>query len=321
MRGLYFNGKAAELRQDLPIPQPEAHESLVRILIAAICNTDREIMKGYKPEFIGVLGHEFVGVVEKSSDPTLVGRRVVGEINEGCGECVYCKTDRERHCENRRCIGIVRQDGCFAPYMTIATKSLHIVPDNVSDEHAVFAEPLAAALEIPNLIQIRPSEEICVIGDGRLAYLIAQVLALGGAEVTVLGKHEEKLRLFEDFAKTATTCDRKFELVVDAAGSPSGFETAMGLVRSCGKIVLKSTYAGVTSLNLSSVVVNEVSVIGSRCGPFPPALRLLERGQIKLPAIELHSVKDWEKAFESRAFKVGFDFRREQKVKIRHYMV
>jgi len=311
MRGLYFDGKAAELRNDLPIPQPSAYESLVRISLAAICNTDREIMKGYKPDFSGVLGHEFVGVVEKSSDPALIGKRVVGEINEGCGECVYCKTDRERHCESRRCIGIAGQDGCFAPYMTIATKSLHLVPDNVPDEHAVFAEPLAAALEIPNLIQIRPSEEICVIGDGRLAFLIAQVLALGGAEVTVLGKHEEKLRLFESFAKTATSCSRKFELVVDAAGSPSGFETAMGLVRSCGKVVLKSTYAGNASVNLSSVVVNEVSVIGSRCGPFAPAVRLLERGLLSLPQSELHSVEDWKKAFDSRAFKVGFDFRQD----------
>lgn len=311
MRGLYFDGKTAELRDDLPIPQPEAHESLVRVLLAAICNTDREIMKGYKPDFSGVLGHEFVGVVEKSSEPSLIGKRVVGEINEGCGECVYCKTDRERHCENRKCIGIAHQDGCFAPYMTIATKSLHFVPDSVPDEHAVFAEPLAAALEIPNLIQIRPSEEICVIGDGRLAYLIAQVLALGGAEVTVLGKHEEKLRLFEGFAKTATVCNRKFELVVDAAGSPSGFETAMSLVRSCGKVVLKSTYAGQASLNLSSVVVNEVSVIGSRCGPFAPAVRLLERGLIKLPQIELYSVEDWKKAFDSSAFKVGFDFHKD----------
>ncbi len=309
MRGLFFDGKAAEIRDDLPIPQQEDHESLVRILLSAICNTDREIMKGYKPDFSGILGHEFVGVVEKSSDPSLVGKRVVGEINEGCGKCLYCKTDRERHCESRKCIGIARQDGCFAPYMTIATKSLHLVPDNVPDEHAVFAEPLAAALEIPNLIQIRPSEEICVIGDGRLAFLIAQVLALGGAEVTVLGKHEEKLRLFESFAKTATACNRKFELVVDAAGSPSGFETAMSLVRSCGKIVLKSTYAGTASLNLSSVVVNEVSVIGSRCGPFAPAVRLLERGVLKLPQIELHSLEDWKKAFDSRAFKVGFDFR------------
>lgn len=309
MQGLFYDGKTAALRHDLPIPEPEAHESLVRISLAAICNTDREIMKGYKPDFRGVLGHEFVGVVVKSSDLALVGRRVVGEINEGCGECVYCKTGRERHCESRKCIGIARQDGCFAPYMTIATKSLHLVPDNLSDEHAVFAEPLAAALEISDLIQIRPSDEICVIGDGRLAFMIAQVLALTGAEITVLGKHEDKLSRFAGFAKTETACDRRFEVVVDATGSPSGFDAAMKLVRSHGTIVLKSTYAGNANINLSAVVVNEVSVIGSRCGPFAPAVRLLSRGLLDLPPIELHAISNWEEAFGSRAFKVGFDFR------------
>ncbi|MFB0919990.1 MAG: hypothetical protein QMB62_03775, partial [Oscillospiraceae bacterium] len=203
----------------------------------------------------------------------------------------------------------VRQNGCFAPYMTIATRSLHVVPDNVPDEHAVFAEPLAAALEIPDSVHIRPSEEICVIGDGRLAFLIVQVLALSGAEITVLGKHEDKLRRFGSFAKTAVSCDRRFEVVVDAAGSPSGIENAMKLVRSRGTIVLKSTYAGNTETNLSAVVVNEVRIVGSRCGPFEPALRLLSRGILELPPIELYPVRDWEKAFASRAFKVGFDFR------------
>ncbi len=309
MQGLYFDNGKAVLREELPMPEPQAHESLIRVSMAAICNTDREIMKGYKPDFSGVLGHEFVGTVEKSNDPELVGKRVVGEINEGCGECIYCKTGREKHCESRRCIGIVRQNGCFAPYMTIATRSLHVVPDNIPDEHAVFAEPLAAALEIPDSVHIRPSEEICVIGDGRLAYLIAQVLALSGAEITVLGKHEDKLRRFESFAKTATACDRRFEIVVDAAGSPSGIENAIRLVRSRGTIVLKSTYAGNTETNLSSVVVNEVRIVGSRCGPFEPALRLLARELLELPPIELHPIRDWEKAFSSHAFKVGFDFR------------
>lgn len=309
MQGLYYNGKNAVLRDGQPMPEPKAHESLVRISLAAICNTDREIIKGYKPDFTGVLGHEFVGVVEKSSEPALIGRRVVGEINEGCGTCFYCRTGRERHCESRKCIGITGQDGCFAAYMTIASKQLHIVPDTVPDERAVFAEPLAAALEIPDMIQIKPSDEICVIGDGRLAFLIAQVLALGGAAVTVLGKHEDKLRRFEGFAQTAVSCDRSFEIVVDAAGSPSGFETAMKLVRSRGTVVLKSTYAGKAELNLSAAVVNELTIVGSRCGPFEPALRLLSKNAIVLPPIELYPLGDWEKAFASRAFKVGFDFR------------
>lgn len=189
MKGLFFDGEKAVFKNDLPMPEPLPHESLVCISIAAICNTDREIMRGYKPDFKGVLGHEFVGVVEKSSDPELVGKRVVGELNEGCGECIYCKTGRERHCESRKCIGITQKNGCFAQYMTIATRLLHVIPDSLTDEKAVFTEPLAAALEIPDQIQIRPSEEVCVIGDGRLAFMIAQVLALTGAEVTVLGKH------------------------------------------------------------------------------------------------------------------------------------
>ncbi|MEA4895343.1 MAG: alcohol dehydrogenase catalytic domain-containing protein [Oscillospiraceae bacterium] len=309
MQGLYYDGKSARLQSELSVPEPKASESLIRISLAAICNTDREIMKGYKPDFSGVLGHEFVGVVEKSDDPELIGKRVVGEINEGCGDCVYCRTGREKHCESRKCIGIAKRDGCFAPYMTIATCSLHVVPDNVPDEHAAFAEPLAAALEIPDSVHIRPSEEICVIGDGRLSFLIAQVLALTGAEITVLGKHEDKLRRFEGFAKTATVCDRRYEMVVDAAGSPTGIENAMRLVRSRGTIVLKSTYAGNTETNLSSVVVNEVRILGSRCGPFEPALRLLSREILELPPIELYPIAEWEKAFASRAFKVGFDFR------------
>lgn len=309
MKGLFFDGEKAVFKNDLPMPEPLPHESLVCISIAAICNTDREIMRGYKPDFKGVLGHEFVGVVEKSSDPELVGKRVVGELNEGCGECIYCKTGRERHCESRKCIGITQKNGCFAQYMTIATRLLHVIPDSLTDEKAVFTEPLAAALEIADQIQIRPSEEVCVIGDGRLAFMIAQVLALTGAEVTVLGKHEEKLSRFKSFAKTATDCGRRFEIVIDAAGSPTGIETAMKLVRSKGTIVLKSTYAGNASVNLSQIVVNEVTVLGSRCGPFAPAVRLLSRGLLDLPQIELHELSEWQNAFESRAFKVGFDMR------------
>lgn len=309
MQGLYFDGGRALLREDLPVPQPQPHESLVRVSLAAICNTDREVIRGYRPDFRGVLGHEFVGVVESSSDPALVGRRVVGELNEGCGDCIYCRTGREKHCEKRKCIGISGQDGCFAPYMTLATRLLHPVPDGVPDEQAIFTEPLAAALEIPELIHIKPSEELCVVGDGRLAFLIAQVLALGGAAVTVLGRHPEKLAMFAPFAETATACDRRFETVVDATGSPTGFDAAMRLTRSRGTIVLKSTYAGNTELNLSAVVVNEITVMGSRCGPFAPALRLLERKALTLPPVALFPLSRWEEAFASPAFKSGFDFR------------
>ena len=309
MQGLYYDGTKAELRRELPVPEPLSHESLVRIALAAICNTDKETLRGYKPDFKGVLGHEFVGVVEKSDDPALIGRRVVGELNEGCGECLYCKTGREHHCTSRKCIGLSHKDGCFAPYMTIATRLLHTVPDCIPDERAVFTEPLAAALEIADQVHVRPSEPLCVVGDGRLAFMIAQVLALTGAEVTVLGRHPDKLELFKPFAKTALDCDRSFEIVVDATGSPGGFETAASLVRSRGVLVLKSTYAGSAALNLSKLVVNEITVVGSRCGPFEPALRYLQRGLVTLPEIALYKLCDWEAAFNSTAFKAGFDFR------------
>ena len=309
MNGLFYDGRQALLRTDLPVPQPAAGESLIRISLAAICNTDREVMKGYKPDFTGVMGHEFVGVVERSDDPALVGRRVVGELNAGCGNCVYCRTGRERHCQERKVIGLTGKDGCFAPYMTLQNHLIHVVPDSVPDEAAVCTEPLAAALEIPQLTHIPPNEDVCVIGDGRLAYMIAQVLALSGAGVTVVGHSEEKLKMFAPFAATTLKPDRTYEIVVDACGSPSGIDTAAGLVRKCGTIILKSTYAGVKEMNLSSFVVNEVTLRGSRCGPFAPALRLLERGLIRLPQIELYPLERWEEAFASRAFKSGFDFR------------
>jgi len=309
MQGLYYDGSKACLRNDLPIPEPLPHESLIRISLAAICNTDREIIRGYKPDFRGVLGHEFVGVVEKSGNAELIGKRVVGELNEGCGECLYCRTGGEHHCVKRKCIGMAGRDGCFAPYMTIATRLLHMVPDGLADEQAVFTEPLAAAFEIADQVHIRPSDEICVIGDGRLSFMIAQVLSLTGAEVTVLGKHEDKLKRFEKFAKTAVKCSRQFETVVEATGSPKGFEDALRLVRSRGTIILKSTYAGNANINLSPITVNEITVVGSRCGPFEPALRFLSRGLVDLPPIELYKLSDCERAFESTAFKSGFDIR------------
>ncbi|MEA5010505.1 MAG: alcohol dehydrogenase catalytic domain-containing protein [Angelakisella sp.] len=309
MKGLFYNGQEASFRDDLPMPQPQAGESLIRITLAAICNTDREVMKGYKPDFTGVMGHEFVGVVEQSDDSALVGRRVVGELNAGCGQCVYCRTGRERHCTQRKVIGLSHKDGCFAQYMTLSNHLIHPVPDAVTDEAAIYTEPLAAALEIPQMTHIPPNEEVCVIGDGRLAFMIAQVLALNGAGVTVVGHNEDKLKMFASFANTTLKPDRTFELVVDACGSPTGIDSAAALVRHGGTIILKSTYAGVKEMNLSSFVVNEVTLRGSRCGPFAPALRLLKRGLIQLPSIQLFAIEDWQDAFASRAFKAGFDFR------------
>ncbi|HNW05102.1 MAG TPA: alcohol dehydrogenase catalytic domain-containing protein [Oscillospiraceae bacterium] len=311
MRALYYDNrtKTVFFRGDVPIPEPEDGESLIHIRVAAVCSTDKEIIKGYKPDFCGVLGHEFVGTVEKSGDDALIGRRVVGEINAGCGECVYCKTGREKHCLTRKCIGIAGKDGCFADYMTIRTSCLHLVPDGMPDEVAVNTEPLAAAFCVTELAHIKPSQPVAVVGDGRLAFLCAQVLALTGAEVVVCGLLPEKLAHFHPFARIEREPDETFETVVECSGNPSGFDTARKIVRRGGRIILKSTHAGDPVNNLSDLVVNEISVIGSRCGPFPPALRLMERGLIALPEIKLFRPEQWEEALGCRDFKSGFDYR------------
>ncbi len=312
MKALYFDGKKPVYLDDYEKPVPASGHSLIRVLVSAICNTDREVIAGYRPDFRGVLGHEFVGVVEASDDETLIGKRVVGELNEGCGECLYCKSGREKHCLSRKVIGMEGLDGTFEEYFILANHLIHPVPDELSTEEAIYVEPLAAALEIPNQLHIKPEDNVAVIGDGRLALMIAQVVSLTGADLTVIGRHPEKWEHFRKVAKTKTAGElgnETFEIVIDATGSPSGIELAKNIVRKKGTIVIKSTYAGTTNIDLSYFVVNEITIMGSRCGPFPPALNLLNKGLVHLPAIELWDVKDYEKAFASRAFKVGFDFR------------
>lgn len=310
MKGIYFDGKDAVYRENLPMPSPSKDESLIRILYAGICNTDREVLKGYRPDFRGVMGHEFVGVVEESSDPYWTGRRVVGELNAGCGHCIYCRTGREKHCLERKVIGMDGKDGCFGEYMTLATHLLHEVPSGLALTDALMTEPLAAALEIPQQVHIGPDTAAAIIGDGRLAYLIASVLRLSGADLTIIGKHSEKLQKFAEMGKTMLPEERQgaetFELVVEASGSPTGLELASGLVRKQGMIVLKSTYAGCVNVDMSRLVVNEVTIKGSRCGPFEPALRLLEKGLVKLPPVEFYELGDWKSAFASKAMKAGF---------------
>ena len=309
MRGIYYNGTDAVYRTDLPMPVPTEKESLVKIHIAAVCNTDKEVRKGYRPDFKGVMGHEFIGEVVESQDASLIGKRVAGELNAACGKCVYCKTGRPTHCSSRRVLGMHDKDGAFAEYMTIDTELLHMVPDSLTDEVAIFTEPLAAALEILTQVQINPAKNAAVLGDGRLALLVAQVLSLTGIDLTVIGKHEEKLELFKSFAKTALQGEVEgYEYVAECTGSPSGFETALELVRKKGTIILKSTYSEKLTVDMSVIPVNEITVVGSRCGPFPPAIKLLDEGKIKLPAIELYDLEDFEKAFASKVFKAGFRF-------------
>ena len=282
--------------------------SLIKVRMSAICNTDREVVRGYRPDFRGVLGHEFVGIVEDSDEKDLIGKRVVGELNEGCGDCIYCNTGREKHCLSRKVIGMEGLDGTFAEYVVLANHLIHVVPDSLPTEKAIYTEPLAAALEIPNQIHIRPEDNVAIIGDGRLALMIAQVISLHGVDLTIVGKHEEKLRLFERLGKTKHVEGDSYEIVIDATGSPSGMELAKQIVRKRGTIVLKSTYAGSMELDLSYFVVNEITIVGSRCGPFEPALQLLDKGLVELPEIELWDLSEYEKAFASRAFKTGFQF-------------
>jgi threonine dehydrogenase-like Zn-dependent dehydrogenase len=318
MQGIYFDGSKAQYRDNLPKPEPAEGESLVKILMAAVCNTDKEILKGYRPDFNGVMGHEFVGIVENSTDKNLVGKRVVGELNATCGKCIYCRTGRLTHCSSRRVLGMHDKDGCFGEYMTIDTSLLHVVPDVLKTDKAIYTEPLAAAFEILTQIDVTDDKNVAILGDGRLAYCVAQAFHSIGKEVTVIGKHPEKLKLFTDSVKlssadknipinTSTEWEKEgYEIVVEATGSPLGIRQALDMVRKKGTIVLKSTYAGETTLPMSLIAVNEITIVGSRCGPFVPALDALASGKAVFPDIRLYSLTEYEKAFEDKGFKAGF---------------
>ncbi len=276
MRALFFDGALA--LRDVPIPIPAPGDSLVRVRLAGICNTDIEITRGYA-DFHGIIGHEFVGIAETGS---LAGRRVVGEINVACGRCAMCRQGRRSHCLNRTVIGIRRRAGAMAEWLTLPEENLHVVPDVVSDRQAVFTEPLAAALEILDGVHVRPSDRSVVIGDGKLGQLAARVIALTGGAVTLVGRHPAKLALAA--ACGIETCPEAdagrlagADIVVDCAGSASGFQLAAELVRAQGRIVLKSTFHGDQQVALTPIAVNEITIIGSRCGPFDAALRLLAR--------------------------------------------
>ncbi len=307
MKALYYDG-GLKLVEDYQVPVIGEDESLIKVLMASICNTDREILRGYRPDFKGILGHEFVGQVVESKDPSLVGKRIVGEINENCGTCLYCKSGRPSHCDNRRVLGISGKDGVFAEYTKLKNHLIHPVPDRVPTDLAIFTEPLAAALEILEEVHFKPSTKVGILGDGRLAYMIGQVVGLTGADLTIIGKHDDKLDLFKGFAKLTKDLDDTYEIVIDATGSPTGILNAQKIVRKKGTIVIKTTYAGDVSLNMSDFVVNEITIKGSRCGPFRPALKLLQEGLIKFPQIDLYQLSDFENAFGSRSFKSGFKF-------------
>jgi threonine dehydrogenase-like Zn-dependent dehydrogenase len=284
-----FDGQL-RLTNDYEEPQPPAGEVTIRTILAGICNTDLEIVAGYAG-FTGVLGHEFVGIVESAADPDSVGQRVVGEINVGCGRCATCQAGWPTHCPTRTALGIRGRNGALAERFCLPASNLHIVPENVPDEAAVFAEPLAAACQVVEQVHIQPTTRVSVLGDGKLGQLIAQVLALTGCNLTVVGRHEAKLSILSDLGIPVQIGHQDLEgsmdLVVECTGRTEGFYTARQLVRPRGTLVLKSTYHSTVDTDLSSLVVDEIQVVGSRCGPFGPALRLLDRNLVKVqPLIE-----------------------------------
>lgn len=284
MKALRFENQQLHLTE-IPAPNRDG-EALVRVTTAGICNTDLEIVRGYA-NFSGTLGHEFIGIVAASPNASQIGCRVVGEINAGCGQCALCQAGDSRHCANRTVLGIVGRDGAFAEYLSLPAVNLLKVPDAVSDRQAVFTEPLAAACEILDQITIIPQHRVAVIGDGKLGQLIARVLATTNCDLLLIGKHAEKLQLAAQAGiATLLLSDvdpaRQFDFVVEASGAAAGLQLALKLVKSRGAIILKSTFNGAVTLDTSRIVVNEISLIGSRCGRFDKALALLATGQVNV---------------------------------------
>jgi 2-desacetyl-2-hydroxyethyl bacteriochlorophyllide A dehydrogenase len=285
MKALYFDGKLAV--REVDTPQPGAGEALIQVMLAGICGTDREILKGYSG-FRGILGHEFVGRVVESAEKKWLGKRVVGEINVSCGACDFCLWGRGRHCPTRTVMGIVNRDGAFAEYVVLPVINLHEVPKSIPDEAAVFVEPLAAAAEILEQMKILPGTHVAVLGDGCLGLLVAQVLHHAQARVTLIGKHRAKLDLARSWGITAACRGdagppaHSFNVVVEATGSPRALDEAFRLVEPRGTLVMKSTFHQPAQFDTAQLVVNEVTLMGSRCGNFPPALDLLRRGHVKV---------------------------------------
>jgi threonine dehydrogenase-like Zn-dependent dehydrogenase len=304
MQALWLENQQLELRE---VPKPNRpDEALIRIRKAGICSTDLELVKGYYP-FTGIIGHEFVGEVVDAPDASWIGQRVVGEINAVCGTCEACMNGRPTHCENRTVLGISNRNGVFAEYTTLPIKNLYRVPDSVSDEAAMFTEPLAAALEIQEQIKFQKADRVLLIGAGRLGQLIAQTLALTGCDLHVVARnlHAQQLLTARGIKVIADSDvqSQKWDVVIEATGSTDGFTLARRAVRPRGTMILKSTYEGDMSVNISSIVVDEITVLGSRCGPFEPALRLLEKREVDPSGLisDQYKLGDALKAIEKAA--------------------
>ncbi len=282
MKAAYFDGE--KINYEPNYPDPKSDEVLVKVSLAGICGTDLEILDGYM-KYQGILGHEFVGTVKKSKNPDLIGRRVVGEINAGCGTCESCANAMSRHCPNRTVLGILKRDGAFAELLSLPEKNLHVIPDSITDEQAVFVEPLAAAFEIKEQVALQPQWRVAVVGDGRLAQLIVQVLKLVCPNITCFGRHANKLEQMADKEIRVkigieSSDEQSFDLAVEATGSSSGFADTMRLIKPRGTVVLKSTIASRENLDLTPAVVNEITLVGSRCGVFKPAIDALASGMV-----------------------------------------
>ena len=287
MKATCFDGKNMHFDENYPDPKPG--EVLVRVNLAGICGTDLEILDGYM-EYDGILGHEFVGTVERSENPDLIGKRVVGEINAGCGVCESCEKGMSRHCPNRTVLGILKRDGAFAEYLSLPEKNLHVIPDSITDEQAVFVEPLAAAFEIKEQVTLQSQWSVAVVGDGRLAQLIIQVLKLTCPNITCFGRHKNKLESLINIGVKIKigiekSDEQSFDLVIEATGSNSGFSDTMKLIKPRGTVILKSTIASRENLDLTPTVVNEITLIGSRCGLFKPAIDALATGVVSVDSM------------------------------------
>jgi threonine dehydrogenase-like Zn-dependent dehydrogenase len=307
---IFHKKKGLRLQTDHPVPQHGYDEALIKISLAGVCNTDIEITKGYM-DFQGILGHEFVGVVVKCREKGLMGLRVVGEINIGCEKCSFCRNRMKNHCPERSVAGILNKDGIFAEYAVLPIDNLHTIPDSVSDEEAVFVEPLAAAFEIIRQVDVIPDNRVCVLGDGKLGLLVGQVMSLIGCEIIVVGKHEEKLAILKNKGiRTVLSSDfneKGFDIVIDCTGSPDGIGIALDIIRPGGRVIIKTTTSKKRGIDLNHVVVNELSIIGSRCGPFPVAIKALEERKIDvLPLIsKVYPLNEGIQAFEHAAIRGG----------------
>ncbi len=288
MLAVHLEKGRVEVRKQ-PLPRVPDGFARIRLLAAGICSTDLELQRGYYG-FSGTPGHEFVGEVTDCADAKWLGRRVCGEINLACGECEWCKRKLGRHCPTRTVLGIVKHPGAFREYLTLPTRNLHVVPKSITTEQAVFVEPVAAACEILDQVKIPKGSPVAVLGDGKLGLLIAQVLQAHGAKVQLFGRHKEKMRLVEPMGVTTQLAgpkmpQREFRYVVDSTGSSEGLATSIAMTEPRGTVVMKSTVHGLVSIDTAVPIVNEITLVGSRCGRMEAAIPLLKSGKVRVDGL------------------------------------